>query len=78
MLSQNRVDSDISELEKSEFEISFSVESYDKTTAGKWQKFLRCRKTRRFQIVKDMQLKFCIAQIEDLNQNCVKISRPYL
>ena len=54
--NKKKVDSDKSEtyLSSSELEISLPVESYDKKTAEKLPKLLRCRKVHGFKTVKDI------------------------
>ena len=58
-------------MKSSEFEISFSVESYDRKTTGKWPTFLCCRKARNNVLFSDVKIKY-------MDQDCVKNSRPYL
>ena len=58
----------------SEFDISLLVESYDTILP----KFLRCRKAHSFQTIKRYRFQILIAQIEDMNEDCVKISRRYV
>ena len=53
-----------------EFEIFLSVK--------KLPKWLRYRKTQSFETICDIDPTFLITQIDDLNQDCVKISRLYL
>ena len=53
-------------MKPSELKIPISVESYDEKTAGNYR---NCYVAVRSQILK--------AQIKDLNEDCVKISRPY-
>ena len=57
----------------SEFEISLSVESYDKKTAENCRNFNDAEK-RRVSNHKRYQSKIVIEQFEDVNQGCVKIS----
>ena len=45
-------------MKSSEFEISFSVESYDKKTTGKWPTFLRCRKARSNALFSNVEIKY--------------------
>ena len=60
----------------SELKIPISVESYDEKTAEKLPKLLCCRKAHSFQSIKDIQN--LISQIEDANEDFVKISSLYL
>ena len=54
------------------------MEYYDEETAEKLPKLLRRRKAHSFQTIKDINPIIFIAQIEDLNDACVKISHDYL
>ena len=62
-----------------ELEIYLSIESYDRKNCKKLPKQIRFRKAHGFQTKKDIYSKsILIAQIKDLKQDCVTISRPYL
>ena len=66
-------------MQQSEFKILFSVESYDEKTAENYRNCYTAEKCIVFKLSKisitNLNL---IAHIEDLNEDCVKISRPYL
>ena len=56
-------------------EISFSVEIYDKNNLlENGQNFYVAEKRTVFKL---LQISISLAQIEDLNQDCVQNSRPY-
>ena len=61
----------------SEFKISFSIESYDEKTA---ENYRNCYVVEKRIVSKHQRYRFKIltSQIEELNENCVKISRPYI
>ena len=61
-------------MKPSESKISFSVESYDEKTAENYLNFYFTEKIS--VTIKDIDPK--ITQIEDLYEDCVKISPPYL
>ena len=61
----------------SEIKISISGESYDEETAENYRNFYAAEK-HIISNLKRYQLQIFTAQIEDLNVDCVKISRPHL
>ena len=64
--------SEIFPMKLSEFKISISVESRDEKTA---ENYRNAHSFPNYQRYRSETLK---AQIEDLNEDCVKFSRPYL
>ena len=64
-------------MEPSEFKISFSVKSYDEKTA---KNYWNCYVDEKYIVHNYQRYRFqiLIAQIEDLNEDCVKISLLYI
>ena len=60
-------------MKPSEFKISIPVESYDEKTNENYRNCYASEKR-----IRDIDSKFFIAQIEDFNKDCVKISRRYI
>ena len=63
-------------MQQSEFRISISVESYDEKTAENYRNFYVAEKPIVFKISKISIT--TIPQIKDLDEDCVKMSGPYL
>ena len=67
-------------MKPTEFKFSLSVESYDEKTAENYQNFYVAEKhiCMYFPDYQRYRSQILIAHIEDLDQDCVKISRPHL